>query len=99
MFERAAGHFDHAESQARSFRGDQPPGSAERGSRRPPDRKRGQMLLLILDDPAPEQRGRWEALMASVAPFHRNVAASCASQAELEHEIDQTIEEVRSGRA
>jgi hypothetical protein len=33
--------------------------------------------------------------MASVVPFHRNVAATGASQAELEHEIDQTIEEIR----
>ena len=60
--------------------------------------KRGQMLLLILDEPAPEQRGRWGALMASVAQFHRNVSATTASQSELEREIDQTIEEVRSGR-
>jgi hypothetical protein len=60
--------------------------------------KRGQMLLLILDEPAPDQRTRWEALMASVAPFHRNVAATGGSQAELEHEIDQTIEEVRARR-
>jgi hypothetical protein len=54
--------------------------------------KRGQMLILILDEPAPDQRGRWEALMARVAPFH-------GSQAELEREIDQTIEEVRAGRS
>ena len=34
----------------------------------------------------------------SVAPFDRNVAATGGSQAELEHEIDQTIEEVGPGR-
>jgi hypothetical protein len=60
--------------------------------------KRGQVLLLILDDPTPEQRSRWDALMANVSQFHRNVAATGASQADLDHEIDQTIEEVRSGR-
>ena len=60
--------------------------------------KRGQVLLLILDEPAPEQRTRWDALMASVSQFRRNVAATGASQAELENEIDQTIDEVRSGQ-
>ena len=60
--------------------------------------QKGQVFVALLDELTDEQRQRWESLMASVAPFHRNVAATGASQAELEQEIEQTIAEVRSGQ-
>jgi hypothetical protein len=60
--------------------------------------KKGQVFLVLLDEFTPEQRDRWDALMASVSPFHRHVAATGASQGEVEDEIDRTITEVRSGQ-
>lgn len=60
--------------------------------------KNGQIFLVLLDELTAEQRNRWDALMASISPFHRNVAATGASRGQLEDEIDQTIAEVRSGQ-
>jgi hypothetical protein len=60
--------------------------------------KHGQVFLVLLDELTAEQRKRWDAVMASVSPFHHNVAGTGASRGELEDEIDQTIAEVRSGQ-
>ena len=60
--------------------------------------RKGQVFLVLLDELTPEQRNRWDALMASVSPFHGHVAATGASQGVLEDEIDRTIAEVRSGQ-
>ena len=41
---------------------------------------KGGQVFLLRDDLNREQRTRWNALIASVAPFHRNVTASGASR-------------------
>jgi hypothetical protein len=60
---------------------------------------KAELVLLLVDDLTAEQRKRWDALMASIAPFHENVRASGASPQQLEDEIDRTISEVRSGQS
>jgi hypothetical protein len=59
---------------------------------------KGQVLLVLIDELTAEQRNRWDQLIASISPFHANVAATGAAPGELEDEIDQTIAEVRSGQ-
>lgn len=59
---------------------------------------KGQVFVALLEELTDDQRRQWELLCARVAPFHRNVAATGAPQADLEDEIDQTITEVRTGR-